>query len=321
MYSDVTQIIGRTPVVKLNRLTEPGSAEVYVKLEYFNPGGSIKDRAALNMILEAEKSGRLRPGMTIIEPTSGNMGIGLAMIGAVKGYRVVLVMPETMSEERRKLVSAFGAEIILTPGELGMSGSVALVKKMASQNPDFFVPQQFENPANPAVHEHTTANEILNSMGSKLDVFVSGVGTGGTITGVSRVLKRKIAGVMIVAVEPASSPMLSGGAPGPHKIQGIGANFIPGVLDRDLIDRVFPVTDEQAFETARRLAKEEGLLVGISSGAAVYAALEMAKQIGPEKRVLAIAPDTGERYLSTGLFEENTKYSFSRGEDSEYGRC
>jgi cysteine synthase A len=320
-YSCIAELIGNTPIVKLNRLPEPGGAQVYVKLEFFNPGGSIKDRAALNMITEAEITGKLKKGMTIIEPTSGNMGIGLAMAGAVKGYKVILVMPDTMSIERRKLVSAFGAEVILTPGELGMGGSVTLANKMASKNPNYFMPQQFENSANPIAHKNSTALEIIEQMDSKLDVFVCGIGTGGTITGVGEVLKDKLGNVMIVAVEPAGSPILSGGKPGPHKIQGIGANFIPGVLNMDIIDRVFPVTDEQAITTARLMAKEEGLLVGISSGASVCAALKIAENLDGTKKVLAIAPDTGERYLSTDLFEEKVKEPYSHGEEAEHGCC
>ncbi|CEP66151.1 Cysteine synthase A [Moorella glycerini] len=300
--TDITQLIGRTPVVRLNRLTENGAA-VYVKLEYFNPGASVKDRIALSMIEAAEAEGKLKPGATIVEPTSGNTGIGLAMVAAVRGYRLILVMPETMSIERRKLLAAYGAEFILTPGHLGMKGAVDKALELVRENPDYFMPQQFENPANPDVHRRTTAREILEQMDKDLDAFVAGVGTGGTITGVGEVLKQEIPGVKIIAVEPAASPVLSGGQPGPHKIQGIGAGFVPQVLRREVIDEIITVSNEDALITARRLAREEGLLVGISAGAAVYAALQVARRLGSGKKVLAIAPDTGERYLSTELFK------------------
>ncbi|WP_406676545.1 cysteine synthase A [Moorella sp. ACPs] len=300
--ADITQLIGRTPVVSLQRLVENGAA-VYVKLEYFNPGSSVKDRIALSMIEAAEAEGKLKPGATIVEPTSGNTGIGLAMIAAVRGYRLIIVMPETMSIERRKLLAAYGAEFILTPGQLGMKGAVDKALELVRENPDYFMPQQFENPANPDVHRRTTAREILEQMGKDLDAFVAGVGTGGTITGVGEVLKQEIPGIKIIAVEPAASPVLSGGRPGPHKIQGIGAGFIPQVLRREVIDEVVTVSNEDALMTARRLARMEGLLVGISSGAAVYAALQVARRLGKGKKVLAIAPDTGERYLSTELFK------------------
>lgn len=299
---DITGLIGRTPVVKLQRLAENG-ADVYVKLEYFNPGASVKDRIALSMVEAAEAEGRLKPGSTIVEPTSGNTGIGLAMIAAVRGYRLILVMPETMSIERRKLLAAYGAEFILTPGHLGMKGAVEKAQELVRENPDYFMPQQFENPANPDIHRRTTAREILEQMGKELDAFVAGVGTGGTITGVGEVLKKEISGIKIIAVEPAASPVLSGGRPGLHKIQGIGAGFIPPVLRTELLDEIFTVTNEDAILTARNLARKEGLLVGISSGAAVYAALEVARALGRGKKVLAIAPDTGERYLSTELFK------------------
>ncbi|MGI6284489.1 cysteine synthase A [Neomoorella humiferrea] len=299
---DITRLIGKTPVVKLQRLAENG-ADVYVKLEYFNPGASVKDRIALGMVEAAEAEGRLKPGSTIVEPTSGNTGIGLAMIAAVRGYRLIIVMPETMSIERRKLLAAYGAEFILTPGHLGMKGAVEKAQELVRENPDYFMPQQFENPANPEIHRRTTAREILEQMGKELDAFVAGVGTGGTITGVGEVLKREIPGIKIIAVEPAASPVLSGGRPGPHKIQGIGAGFVPSVLRTDLLDEIITVSNEDAIMTARNLARKEGLLVGISSGAAVYAALQVARTLGRGKKVLVIAPDTGERYLSTELFK------------------
>lgn len=299
---DVTQLIGRTPILRLNRLPDKG-LEVYLKVEFFNPGGSVKDRIALSMIAAAEADGSLQPGATIVEPTSGNTGIGLAMVAAVRGYRLILVMPETMSIERRKLMAAYGAEFVLTPGNLGMKGAVDKATELVHENPGYFMPQQFENPANPAIHRQATAREILEQMEGKVDAFIAGVGTGGTLTGVGEVLKAEVPGVKVIAVEPAASPVLSGSRPGPHKIQGIGAGFIPAVLRRELIDEVIAVTNEDALETTRRLAREEGLLVGISSGAAAYAALEVARHLGSGKRVLAIAPDTGERYLSTELFK------------------
>lgn len=301
LVNHIYELIGNTPIIRLNNVVDYDSAEVYVKLEYFNPGGSVKDRIALNMIEDAEKSGYLKPGMTIIEPTSGNTGIGLAMVGASKGYRVILVMPETMSIERRKLLKAYGAEIILTPGSEGMKGAIKKAEQLCKEE-DYFMPQQFNNPANPAAHESTTAQEILNDMGKNLDAFVAGVGTGGTLTGVGRVLKKEIPNISLFAVEPDSSPVLSGGAPSPHKIQGIGAGFIPAVLDTSLIDEVIRVRDEDAMETARQVGEKEGILLGISSGAAIYAALKVAKNLGKGKRVLTVAPDTGERYLSTELY-------------------
>ncbi|MGB9661133.1 MAG: cysteine synthase A [Moorellaceae bacterium] len=300
--SNITELIGGTPVVKLNRVAGEG-AEVWVKLEFFNPGSSVKDRIALSMIAAAEKEGRLKPGDTIVEPTSGNTGIGLAMVAASRGYRLILVMPETMSIERRKLLAALGAQFILTPGTEGMRGAVEKAMELLKENPHYFMPQQFENPANPAVHRETTAREILQQMDRRLDAFVAGVGTGGTITGVAEVLKKELPQVQIVAVEPAASPVLSGGQPGPHKIQGIGAGFVPKVFRRELVDEIMTVGNEEAMETARRLAREEGILVGISSGAAVYAAVQVARRLGKGKRVLALAPDTGERYLSTELFK------------------
>jgi cysteine synthase A len=301
IYSNIYETIGRTPIIRLNRLTDEKMAEVLVKLEYFNPGGSVKDRIALSMIEAAEKEGLLSPGQTIIEPTSGNTGIGLAMVGAAKGYRVILVMPETMSVERRKLMKGYGAEIILTEGAKGMRGAIEMANKLKDEN-GYFLPQQFMNIANPAVHMKTTALEILEQTEGKIDMFVAGVGTGGTITGVGRILKQQQPQIKIVAVEPEASPVLSGGNPGPHKIQGIGAGFIPEILDKSVIDEIVKISNDEAIETARMLGKKEGMLVGISSGAAIAAALRKAKDIGTSKRIVVIAPDTGERYLSTELF-------------------
>lgn len=300
---NIAELIGQTPMVKLNRLVSPRAAEVLLKLEFFNPGGSIKDRIAWQMIAEAEAQGQIKAGTTIVEPTSGNTGIGLAMIAAVKGYRLILVMPETMSLERRKLLKAFGADFVLTPGSEGMSGAVRRAEELVKENPGWFMPQQFSNPANPTAHRLTTAKEILTQTAGRLDAFVVGVGTGGTLTGAGEVLKQNIPGIKIIAVEPASSPVLSGGQAGPHKIQGIGAGFVPQVLKTDLIDTVVTVTDENALATARKLAKEEGILAGISAGAAVWAALRAAEELGQGRRVVAIVPDTGERYLSFDLFE------------------
>jgi cysteine synthase A len=302
--NNVLELIGGTPIVKLHRLVEPNYADVYVKLESFNPGGSVKDRIAYSMIQAAEEQGLLKPGSVIVEPTSGNTGIGLAMIGAAKGYKVILVMPETMSLERRSLLKAYGAELVLTPGTEGMSGAIRKAEELKQQHPEYFIPQQFENPANPDIHRKTTAIEIFEQMDGRIDAFVAGVGTGGTVTGVGEVLKQRIPDIKIIAVEPAKSPVLSGGKPGPHGIQGIGAGFVPKVLDRDIIDDVVTVRDEDAMNTARRMAHEEGILVGISSGAAVFAALQQAKALGSGHNVVAVAPDTGERYLSTPLFRE-----------------
>lgn len=303
MFNSVTELIGNTPIVKLNKVVPKGAADVYVKLEFFNPGGSVKDRIALNMIEQAEVSGQLLPGGTIIEPTSGNTGIGLAMVGAAKGYQVILVMPDTMSIERRKLMQAYGAELVLTPGANGMKGAIAKAKELAEQN-GYFMPMQFDNPANVQAHEKTTGKEIQQAFGTNgLDVFVAGVGTGGTITGVGKELKRVYPSIEIIAVEPKESPVLEGGEPGPHKIQGIGAGFVPSILDTTIYEQVVPVSSEKAMQTARELAEKEGLLVGISAGAAVYAAIERAKEVGPGKKVLTIIPDNGERYLSTALYE------------------
>lgn len=304
--NDITDLIGQTPIVKLNRLTGAEDAEVYLKLEYFNPGSSVKDRIALSMIEAAEKSGDLKEGDVIIEPTSGNTGIGLAMIAAAKGYKAVLVMPDTMSMERRNLLRAYGAELILTPGAEGMNGAIKMAEQQATEN-KWFMPQQFNNEANPEIHRRTTGPEIVEAMGGQLDAFVSGIGTGGTITGAGEVLKENYPDILIVAVEPADSPVLSGGKPGPHKIQGIGAGFIPQILNTKIYDEVIQVSNEQSYETARKVAREEGILGGVSSGAAVYAALELAKRLGKGKKVLAILPSNGERYLSTPLYQFEEK--------------
>lgn len=302
IFNSIYETIGNTPIVKLNYMPEKNSAEIFMKLEYFNPGGSIKDRIALSMIEDAESRGVLKKGQTIIEPTSGNTGIGLSMIATAKGYRVIIVMPETMSIERRKLIKGYGAEIILTEGSKGMRGAIEMANKLAEEN-GYFIPQQFMNIANPEIHMRATAIEIIKQMNGRLDMFVAGVGTGGTITGVGRILKKELPGIRIVAVEPDASPVLSGGAPGPHKIQGIGAGFIPEILDKSVIDEIVRITNEDALETARQLGKKEGILLGISSGAAAKAALVKAAELGEGKRIVAIAPDTGERYLSTELFD------------------
>ncbi|TVX85173.1 cysteine synthase A [Paenibacillus agilis] len=305
IVNNVTELIGDTPLVRLNRVVPEGSAEVYVKLEYQNPGASVKDRIAISMINVAEQEGIIKPGDTIVEPTSGNTGIGLAMVAAAKGYRAILVMPETMSLERRNLLRAYGAELVLTPGSEGMNGAVRKAEELAAENPNYFIPQQFKNQANVKIHRETTGPEIveaINSLDGKLDGFVAGIGTGGTISGTGEVLKKNFPDIRIVAVEPAASPILSGGKPGPHKIQGIGANFIPDILDRDIYDEVTAIENDDAFELARRVAKEEGILCGISSGAAILAALKLAKELGAGKRVVAVVPSNGERYLSTPLF-------------------
>lgn len=299
--NSITDLVGRTPIVKLNHITDESSADVYVKLEYMNPGSSVKDRIALAMIEDAEDNGLIKPGDTIIEPTSGNTGIGLAMIAAAKGYKSVLVMPDTMSVERRNLLRAYGAELVLTPGSDGMKGAIQKSEELQKEH-GYFMPQQFKNMANPLVHEKTTGPEIVEQMGEQLDAFVSGIGTGGTITGAGKVLKQHFSDIKIYAVEPEGSPVLSGGKPGPHKIQGIGAGFIPDTLSTDVYDDVIKVENEVAFETAREVAKKEGILGGISSGAAIYAAVEVAKKLGKGKKVLAIIPSNGERYLSTPLY-------------------
>ncbi|MBM7624698.1 cysteine synthase A [Sporohalobacter salinus] len=301
--SNIAQLVGDTSIVKLNRIIDENGADIYLKLESFNPGGSVKDRIALNMIETAEEEGKLESGGTIIEPTSGNTGIGLALIGAAKGYNVILTMPDSMSKERRKLLSAYGAEIVLTPGSEGMPGAIEKAEELVADNDSYFMPQQFANPANPQIHRETTAQEILEAMGGNLDAFVAGVGTGGTITGVGEVLKEELDSVKVIAVEPIDSPVINGGEPGPHKIQGIGAGFIPDVLNVELLDKTVQISNDEAMETARQLAAEEGILAGISSGAAVAAAIRIAKELGSDKQVLTIAPDTGERYLSMSLFE------------------
>ncbi|HBW35073.1 cysteine synthase A [Desulfosporosinus sp. BICA1-9] len=297
----ITDLIGQTPLIRLQRMVKPGMASVYIKVEFFNPGGSVKDRIAWGMIQDAEQSGALRPGGTIIEPTSGNTGIGLAMIAAARGYRLIVVMPDSLSVERRMLMAAYGAEFVLTPGAKGMNGAIEEAKRLLGENPDFYMPQQFENPANPEVHRKSTALELLDQFPG-LDAFVAGIGTGGTITGVGEILKARLPEVKIIGVEPASSPVISGGKPGPHKIQGIGAGFVPAIFNKTILDQLIQVSNEDALETARRMAREEGVLVGISSGAAVSAALQVAATLGEGKNLVVLAPDTGERYLSTELF-------------------
>ncbi|MDO9289043.1 MAG: cysteine synthase A [Thermodesulfovibrionales bacterium] len=299
-------LIGNTPLVKINNLCSADDAEIWAKLEGYNIGGSVKDRIALSMVEAAEKTGRLKAGGIIIEPTSGNTGIGLAVVATVKGYKLILTMPETMSMERRQLLQAYGAELVLTEGKKGMMGAVEKAEEIAKANPDYFMPQQFENPANPEIHKKTTALEILEALGTAPDGFVAGVGTGGTITGVGEALRDKKSDVWIAAVEPAASPVLSGGDPGPHKIAGIGAGFYPGVLNTKIYNEVIQVTDSDAADTARKLSLQEGLLCGISSGAALWAALKVAKKIGKGKKVVVILPDRGDRYLSTGLFAQET---------------
>ncbi|HIJ16232.1 MAG TPA: cysteine synthase A [Thermoplasmata archaeon] len=299
--ASILDTVGQTPMVKLSRVVPENSADIYAKLEWFNPMGSVKDRIAKGMIEAAERKGLLTKGSTVIEPTSGNTGIGLAMVCAVKGYKLVLTMPDTMSIERRKMLKALGAEVVLTPGAAGMNGAVEKAKELVTSIPGAFMPQQFENKANPVTHRKTTAREILRAL-DKVDAFVAGVGTGGTITGVGHILRRKFPQVKVIAVEPEGSPVLSGGRPGPHSIQGIGAGFVPKTLDTNVYDSVIGVRNEDAVMTARDLARLEGMLVGISSGAAAWAALKVAKDLGPGKNVVVIFPDTGERYLSTDLF-------------------
>lgn len=300
--NEVSRLIGETPIVKLNRSVDEDSADIYVKLEYFNPGSSVKDRIALAMIEAAEKDGKLQPGGTIVEPTSGNTGIGLAMVAAAKGYKLVVVMPDTMSLERRNLLRAFGAELYLTPGAEGMKGAIKKAEELVEEH-GYFMPQQFKNEANPIIHEQTTGPEIVKQMKDGLDAFVSGIGTGGTITGAGKVLREHFPNVKIYAVEPKDSPVLSGGSPGPHKIQGIGAGFVPKVLNTEIYDDVIQIANEEAFEAAREVARKEGILGGISSGAAIAAARKVAKELGKGKKVLAILPDNGERYLSTALYQ------------------
>ncbi len=303
---DITQLVGRTPLVRLNRVTKGCLAEVVAKLESFNPLHSVKDRIAVSMIDAAEKAGQLRPGTVVVEPTSGNTGIGLAFVCAARGYRCVLTMPDTMSLERRSLLRVFGAELVLTPGAEGMKGAIRKAEELVASDPRYFMPQQFENPANPRIHRETTAEEIWTDTDGKVDLLVAGVGTGGTITGVAEVIKRRKPSFRAVAVEPKDSAVLSGGLPGPHKIQGIGAGFVPEVLNVDVVDRIIQVSNEEALAMGRRLSREEGMLAGISAGAAVHAAVQVARE--PENRgklVVVILPDTGERYLSTAMFQED----------------
>ncbi|MHA2176893.1 MAG: cysteine synthase A [Candidatus Thorarchaeota archaeon] len=303
IYDSIVSLVGNTPIVRLQRIGQDLGCELLVKLESFNPMASVKDRIAKSMIEAAEKDNLLRKGTTIVEPTSGNTGIGLAMVSAAKGYELILVMPDTMSLERQRILTALGAQLVLTPGSEGMAGAISRAGEIASQEPNkFYIPQQFNNPANPIVHMETTAKEILEATEGQLDCFVSGVGTGGTVTGVGRVLKKEITGIRIVAVEPEESPILSRGEKGPHKIQGIGAGFVPEVLDRSVIDEIMTVSYELAAKTTRLLARQEGIFAGVSSGAALWAALESAKKLGNKKRILVMLPDTGERYLSTDLF-------------------
>jgi cysteine synthase A len=307
VIANIYELIGNTPLLRLNKMAEGTDAEILLKLESFNPGGSIKDRIGLNMVKRAEEKGLLKADSVIIEPTSGNTGIALAYIAAAKGYRLILTMPDTMSIERRNILKAFGAEIVLTPGEKGMKGAVDRALEMADEYKDSFIPQQFANPANPEIHYLTTGEEIWEDTDGKVDIIVAGVGTGGTVTGAGKFLKERKKELKVIAVEPADSPVLSGGQPGPHKIQGIGAGFVPEVLQTELIDEIITVTNEQSFSITRRLAREEGILAGISSGAALYAAMEVARR--PESRgkiIVTILPDTGERYLSTPVFSGNS---------------
>jgi cysteine synthase len=302
---DITETIGNTPLVRLNRVTEGAQAEVVAKLESFNPVHSVKDRIGASMLLTAEEQGLINKDTVIVEPTSGNTGIALAFVAAARGYKLILTMPDTMSMERRQLLSVFGAQLVLTPGAEGMKGAIKKAEELAASNSNYFMPQQFKNLANPEIHRLTTAEEIWRDTEGRVDILVSGVGTGGTITGVAEVIKKRKPGFKAIAIEPAASPVLSGGKPGPHKIQGIGAGFVPDVLKKELVDEIIQVTNENAGTTARRLAREEGILAGISSGAAAWAAVEVAKR--PEnkgKLIVVIIPDTGERYLSTWLFQE-----------------
>ncbi|WP_203265102.1 cysteine synthase A [Streptococcus uberis] len=307
IYNNITDLVGKTPIIKLNNLTDKNAATVYVKLESFNPGSSVKDRIALAMIEAAEKEGKIKPGDTIIEPTSGNTGIGLAWVGAAKGYKVIIVMPETMSQERRQLIQAYGADLVLTPGSEGMKGAIAKAEALAKEIGGW-VPLQFSNPANPKIHEETTGQEILEAFeGIGLDAFVAGVGTGGTITGVSHALKKQLPHLEVYAVEADESAILSGEKPGPHKIQGISAGFIPDTLDTSAYDHIIRVSSTNALKTGRLVGGKEGFLVGISSGAAIYAAIELANELGAGKNVLALLPDNGERYLSTDLYQFDNK--------------
>lgn len=302
IYNGGLELIGNTPILKVNNLIkEENIADIYVKLEKYNPGGSVKDRAAIGMIEKAEKEGLLKPGVTIVEPTSGNTGIGLALTGKLKGYKVIIVMPETMSKERRDLIKAYGAELVLTEGAKGMKGAIEKALEIGSGE-GFFIPQQFENIANPEKHYETTAEEIYKDI-PDLDAFVAGVGSGGTIVGISKNLKKKNPNIKAIAVEPANSPVLSGGNPGGHKIQGIGAGFIPGIYEKEYVDEIMPIKDEDALKTAKAFAETESILVGISSGAAIYAAVQVARRLGKGKKVLAIAPDGGEKYISMGIYD------------------
>lgn len=299
---NIVQLIGDTPVVKLNNIVPEDAADVYVKLEYQNPGGSVKDRIALAMIERAEQEGKIKPGDTIVEPTSGNTGIGLAFVAAAKGYKAVFTMPETMSQERRNLLKAYGAEVVLTPGSEAMKGAIKKAKELKEEY-GYYEPQQFENPANPLIHELTTGPELVEQFeGRTIDAFLAGVGTGGTLSGVGKVLKEKYPSIQIVAIEPEGSPVLSGGEPGPHKLQGLGAGFVPDTLNTNIYDEIVKIGNETAMETSRRVAKEEGILAGISSGAAIYAAIEKAKELGKGKTVVTVLPSNGERYLSTPLY-------------------
>jgi cysteine synthase A len=299
--SSVLDLVGNTPMVRLDRIRPAGHAEIVAKMESLNPAGSVKDRIALAMIEDAEQRGVLKPGATIVEPTSGNTGIGLAMVAAVKGYKLILTMPDDMSNERRKLLQRYGAQLVLTPAIEGMTGAVFAAEELVANNKDYFMPQQFNNPANPAVHRRTTVQEILRDTEGRIDAFVAAVGTGGTITGVGEVLKEKLPNIQIVAVEPTRSPVLAGGKPGLHAIQGIGASFVPSVLNREIYDELIAVRDEDAIEMAKKLTRTEGLLVGISAGANVFASLAVARRLGEGRRVVTILPDTGERYLSVNF--------------------